>query len=423
MFERISGLLWRFVSHPITKRMALATPFNVGIAMTFSFFGRELEVIELLFLAVATYFIADAILSDRYALKENWRNIKSLLKNYLPKTVIMISALAFFYGTRHNPSEDFVQRLFNLVESIGFMAFTMFPVIRAALNSHPTHGIDKGSVLLSFVYGLTAYTAALWVIGEYGDGIYKWVITNPTDVALLVSSLVVCRIIIMFTVRPASLVHALQSGGVVANSRLKPAPTDRDNRFIAAHETGHALVYAALGKLPANLSLVMNIQDSEDGALGFITSITTKHRLDDKVFAEWHMLTMLAGKLGESFAMGSNTLGSISDHQRWLSTARIYLANHYRGVFYFESQNLYEQQQNDIKLKELQAEQSAMVLAFFEANAEVFKQISDKLLEMKTMKSHDLIPFLNRVTLPDEFPLPFGPFDKMVVVSGDEDMA
>lgn len=422
MFERISGLLWRFFNHPFTKRMALATPFNLGITLTFSFFGRGLENFEILCLGMATYFIADAILSDRNDFKEQVRNIKALLKAYFPKTVLLISALAFFYGTRHQPSEEFVQQLFNLVESFGLLAFAIFPVIRAALNSHPTHGIDKGSVLLSFFYGLIAYTAALWVIGEYGDGLYKWVITNPTDVALLVSSLVVCRIIILFTVRPVSPVHALQREGAASSSRLKPAPTDRDNRFIAAHETGHALLYAALGKLPANLSLVINDQEGEDGVLGFITSITSKHRLDNKAFAEWHMLTMLAGKLGESFAMGSTTLGSISDHQRWLSTARTYLANHYRGMFYYESRNLYEQQQDEIKLNELQAEQSAMVLAFFEANAEVFQQLSDRLLVLKKMNCHDLIPFLNRVTLPEGFPLPFGPFDNIVVVDGDEDM-
>ena len=51
-----------------------------------------------------------------------------------------------------------------------------------------------------------------------------------------------------------------------------------------------------------------------------------------------------------------------------------------------------------------------MLRTLFDANAEVFKQLADTLLETRTMGRDDLIPFLSRVKLPDSFPLPFGPF-------------
>ena len=109
---------------------------------------------------------------------------------------------------------------------------------------------------------------------------------------------------------------------------------------------------------------------------------------------------------------GSSTLGSSNDHMRWLATARNYLANHYRGMFYLEPQNKFEQEQNEIKLEALQAEQLTLLRHLFDLNAEVFKQLADTLLEKRELGRDDLIPILGLVVLPVGFPLPFGPFER-----------
>lgn len=171
------------------------------------------------------------------------------------------------------------------------------------------------------------------------------------------------------------------------------------------------MVYAALGGLPADVKLAVNDHSDERGVLGFVTGISSKHHLDEKSFAEWYMLVFLAGKLGESVMHGESTLGSSNDHLRWLGVARSYLANHYRGMYYADPQNKFEQEQNEAKLEALQAEQLATLRTLFDVNADVFKQLANTLLEKRTMGRDDLIPFLSRVKLPDGFPLPFGPFE------------
>lgn len=123
------------------------------------------------------------------------------------------------------------------------------------------------------------------------------------------------------------------------------------------------------------------------------------------------MMVFLAGKMGEAQMMGESTLGSTNDHARWLNVAKQYLSNHYRGMFYSEPQNEFEQKLNEEKLTGLQADQLCALSRLFDQNANVFKELADALLEKRTLAREELIPFLARVTLPEGFPLPFGAFE------------
>ncbi len=138
-----------------------------------------------------------------------------------------------------------------------------------------------------------------------------------------------------------------------------------------------------------------------------MTGIKSQHRLEEKTFAEWHMLVFLAGKMGEARTMRESTIGSTIDHARWIDVARKYLSNHYRGIFYPEPQNEFEQKQNEEKLSALQTEQLGMLDRLFELNSDVFKELADVLLEKRTLAREEIIPFLGRVQLPEGFPLPF----------------
>jgi len=209
---------------------------------------------------------------------------------------------------------------------------------------------------------------------------------------------------------PSFEVHGITgvSGAAALSSGGASKPTARDNRYAAAHEAGHALLYAALGdRLPTDVKLVINNHSDGRCAVGFITDVPSQHQLAEKSFVEWYMLVFLAGKLGEEFIHGGSTLGSRSDYLRWLGLARSYLANHYRGIYYVEPQNMLEQKQNEDKLEALRTEQLAMLGSFFNSNADVFKELVGTLLEKREMGRDDLIPFLGRVKLPLNFPLPF----------------
>ena len=87
--------------------------------------------------------------------------------------------------------------------------------------------------------------------------------------------------------------------------------------------------------------------------------------------------------------------------------ARNYLANHYRGIYYVEPHNRLEQEQNEDKLEALWADQIVTLRELFKLNADVFNQLADTPLEMRTVGRDDILPFLTRLKLPNVFPIPF----------------
>lgn len=323
----------------------------------------------------------------------------------------LLAVMCLAYNYRQLPAEPLVQQVLAIVEVLGLVAVIMLPTSRHIYMLMTTGRWNAGSLVSRLVLGLIAYAVALWMIGVAGDGAYAWITTNPNGATVISASLAICWVILRISGGLAAPL-IIARGGMIAPARGTTSPrrpTARDNRYTAAHEAGHALVYTALGGLPPNVKLAINDQ-SENGTLGFITGICSKHQLDEKPFAEWYMLVFLAGKLGESVMYGESTLGSSNDHIQWLGVARSYLANHVRGIYYAVPQNKIEQEQNEAKLEALQSEQLTMLRKLFDTNVEVFKQLAKTLQEKRTMGSNDLAPFLIRVKLPDNFPLPFGPF-------------
>ncbi|WP_323004802.1 hypothetical protein [Denitromonas sp.] len=408
--------LRQIVRHPLTKRIGLAVPINACMGLARSWLGYEQSAFIGLLTGVASVALADLILSDSNTRKARWEQTLNLVRENWGSAARMGALLAVMgltYSNRQSPAEPLVQQVLAMVEILGLVAVMVVPPLRDVLMTASSGGWNTVSSMVSrFVWGLTAYTVALWMIGAAGDDAYRWVAANPNEATVMAASLAICWAILRVGSGPAATPAIARSGmAAAAGVAVFPRrPTPRDNRYTAAHEAGHALVYAALGSLPADVKLAVNEQPDENGTLGFVTGISSKHHLDEKSFAEWYMLVFLAGKLGEAVMHGESTLGSSNDHLRWLSVARSYLANHYRGMYYAEPQNKFEQEQNEAKLEALQAEQLAMLRTLFDANADVFKQLADTLLETRTMGRDDLIPFLSRVKLPDSFPLPFGPF-------------
>ena len=327
---------------------------------------------------------------------------------------VYITMCAYFWLSRSEPSEPAVRQVLSHVKTFGLVAVLVVPVITSMISTARWRSWSSVARLASqFLRILAWYLLALWLIGQRGDDLYKWALTHPNDAAIGAAALAIVCMVVHFGVRSIGWIeeHRQIVRPVAMVAGVVAKPTARDNRYTSAHEAGHALVYAALGDLPADVKLAVNDRPDEHGALGFVTGICSEHRLEEKSFAEWYMLAFLAGKFGEATRHGESTLGSSNDHLRWLGVARSYLANHYRGMYYAEPQNKFEQEQNEEKLEALQAEQLATLRTFFDLNSEVFKQLADTVLEMRTMGRDDLIPYLRQVELPDGFPLPYGPFE------------
>lgn len=339
------------------------------------------------------------------------------------KWAIYLAICGYFVSSRSEPAEPAVKQMLVLVQIFGLFALSIAPVIWGTVPS-------AAGLVSRFLKGLAIYTMALWLLGRSGDDFYTWALANPNDAAVGIVSFAIVWIIIRFSVWPSDGLESIaRSSGAVAGSSgavagavagISRMPTVRDNQYTAAHEAGHALVYAALGRLPPNLKLAINDRPDHRGALGFVTGIRSQHQLDQQTFAEWYMLVFLAGKMGESELLGESTLGSCNDHARWLNVARQYLANHCKGMFYAEPQNEFEQQRNEAKLEALQAEQMALLSRLFDMNADILKALAAFLLEKRSLTRNELIPFLSQVQLPPEFPMPFGPFDEFSHVWPDE---
>ncbi|WP_198168951.1 hypothetical protein [Bordetella flabilis] len=327
--------------------------------------------------------------------------------------LLIITGMA--YSTRHYPVELGVQRVVAIVEALGLAITLSLPVIGALAHAHNSwswHTVH--GELYRFIHGLAIYVITLWTIGAVGDDTYRWISANPNDAAAAAVAVWICWLMLRVTLRPAHNPSFARSDAAVAPgiALLPRRATARDARYTAAHEAGHALVYAALGRLPPNVRLVVNPHADENGVIGFVTAIDSEHRLDETSFVEWHMLALLAGKLGETSLYRESTLGSRNDHTRWLNIARVYLSNHHRGIYYTEPQNKFEQEQNEAKLNALRSEHLKLLEALFERNADVFKQLAAALLDKRSLGREDLLPFLARVQLPPRFPLPFGPFQQ-----------
>lgn len=420
IMNSMTTMLISLLKHPVTKRLSIAIPLATGIGLIRSWLGFEQSALIGLVSGIVAYFIADGIFLEPEERKNKFKNGVVFIKENLTAVVkysVLLSVIAFFYGAHEKPSDPTVSQIQHLVEMFGLFLVLMCPMFTGFFSTI-VNG-DYSSMMPSMgrvITGVAVYSLVLWAIGQYGVDTKEWMITNPNEAAVAGVSILLVWFILKLSSGTQYSYANIERGGTVGyamrGSSVLPKHTDRDTKYTAAHESGHALVYAALGCLPPGIELVIQDNGGIDGSLGYISGINSDHQLNEKTFSEWFMLVLLAGKYGESFAFGENTLGSTNDHQRWLNLAKTYLSNHFDGIFYSDPQNRFEQELNEEKLDKLQYSQKAILESLFSKNAQVFESLSSELLAKRKMGRDDLIPHLSRVIIPDELPLPLGDFNE-----------
>lgn len=333
----------------------------------------------------------------------------------LIKFALFLIATNAAIATMQKPTTPFVIFLYDMVMKFGFMAVFLVPLInyiQSGIWGRDTiGGMDTIDFILSrLLRGFLFYCFAIWAIGKWGDNLYAWSCTNPRDAVGIMLAVVIVRLISGLPFDRGIARDIAEPIGRLARSFEKPT-TDQDNQYTSAHEAGHILVFAALGKLPPEVEAAINDGTGYESFLGYVDMPRNEHRLQEKRFVEWRMLVALAGKMGEERLMGESTMGAGSDYARWLDSAKKYLANHNRGIFYQPAENQFEQRINDEQLAALREEHLKMLAELFDQNAQVHKELAHALLEKRKLQREDLVPFLARVTLPADFPLPFGPFE------------
>ncbi|EHW7683215.1 hypothetical protein K3J15_003913 [Salmonella enterica subsp. enterica serovar Mbandaka] len=255
-------------------------------------------------------------------------------------------------------------------------------------------------------YGLVILTVTVSLIGNAGD----YALLHPQE-SLPLIAIAVITLFIDRCIRPAFPAPVLTADAnpvpqrAMGYSRRKASSQDR--RFIAAHEAGHALIFAACLPYPDDLSVVVKESpDAASNAMGYVNKAQYEHLIVEKVFAEWHMLLSLAGNAGERASTGRETLGAVSDSSSWRAVAATYLSCLQRGMFYHPPSNKLEIEQNEAQLVRLHEEQKALLTRFFELNHDVHARLTQRLLDDGSLKGVQLHPYFEAVTFPAGFPRP-----------------
>lgn len=326
-----------------------------------------------------------------------------------------VAVSIYVFSDPPRPQEMFVAQVLEIVTKFGPLVVVIvfgIPMMagRVGNGNAPTLALSSALARMLAVYGFVC-----WTLGMLGDKMYRYAVQHPHDAAVIS----VAALIMFFMVRVGvpsfghgtSVSHAASA---FVDDDIEGQPvilvTKRDREYVAAHEAAHALVYAALGGLPPGLNVTVLDHVGENGLLGFVSGVRQEHRLLQQQFVEWQLLVFLAGNYGEGVAFGEVTIGSGDDQRRWTRMAVDYLCNHVRGVFYNDPCTDAERKHNAEKLDLLRAEQHELLRVFFARNSMVFTDLRKSLEEKKTILGGELVPYLQRVVLPEGFPLPVGPF-------------
>lgn len=188
-------------------------------------------------------------------------------------------------------------------------------------------------------------------------------------------------------------------------SRTASTVLPQDRRIIAAHEAGHALMYAAWSPLPTTLQVSINASTDNSGSLGYVRCGEPQPRLMDKNRETWEMLLALAGMAGEQHYTGAVTSGAFDDGRRCLSHAVPWLVCHLKtGIYYPDPSTNLELESNQHHLMVLKAEHNALLTEFFTLNHDLHARLTEALMPGETLEAHHLHPYLAAVRLPDAFP-------------------
>lgn len=341
----------------------------------------------------------------------------TILDHYAQKLFWFFWAVAVtVYSWTHlgQPRISFVQHLLIWVEILGFTLLVAVPALRALFSdmipSQAAYVVWFGRFLYRFSQRLALLSFGILVLSWVGDRLYREAIHHPQNFLLFVLALYIVDILNRLMRNPASPSRRDQFDPLIDYALTRPTLSEQDVVLVAAHEAGHALVFAALGQayLPSTFRVQVRYRMNEAGSLGAVSAYVDGNLLQERVFAEWFMMVLLAGQIGEALLCGKYTLGSTSDNNQWIHEAKTVLSGQYYGLFYTDPQNAFEHSHNQQMLLDLHGAQSQTLRQFFQMNADVHQVLAETLRASRTLSREALLPLLEKVRFPEGFPLPYG---------------
>lgn len=414
----MTQLAWStFAVRSVPVRFVLmVAAFNAAFSGIRWLFGYYDVLLLALFAGAVSVVLPLMILDGRNSQGRRW----ALLGRYLIThwRMVLKSTLVFcglYLGFFHSstPEIEFVAGVMSAISACGIIL--LFPMILLGLfmivfSRSRQDGID---CLRSAVRFCVMYCLVLFAIGNFGDDLYLHVQSNPGEAAMFLVALPIFLVMCYFSRLIPSNHGVTGLVGTAAAMHSIPKMSSRDIQHTAVHEASHALVYAALGSLPNYFKVVVNSNRDSD-VCGYVTNIYSGHQLQEDRFLEWYMLVLLAGRVGEIHFHGDGkaSAGAGSDYQKWVRTAQDYLTGTFSDLYYDGPKTILEQQSNNAKLEALKATQIGLLTAFFEMNTCVLRDMVSDLEANGSLNHETATPYLQRVKLPEGFPLPFGPFDE-----------
>lgn len=295
----------------------------------------------------------------------------------------------------YTPASSFIGNITTVTQFIGGIMVVFF-CCRAP---------DSSALIRTFVYGGTLLALLPLIIGGLSDTINQASDKNPlfAVVVVLVCCGAVSAVCNLFTGDDPAGETDIREGTAACQTASSVLPAN--GRIAAAHEAGHALMYAAWSPLPATLQVSIKTSTDNGGSLGCVRCGEPRPRLMDKNRETWEMLLALAGMAGEQHYTGAVSSGAVEDGRRWLSHAVPWLVCHLTtGIYYPEPSTPLELASNQRHLMALKAEHNALLAEFFTLNQDLHARLTEALMPGETLEARHLHPYLATVQLPGAFP-------------------
>lgn len=338
----------------------------------------------------------------------------------LVQSLLLVAFAAAVWSGKQTPSSAQVKETLAVMNPLYWALVTYAAVIRFGRdeNAGPLQWWDA-SVLV-----LWTFVALNWGVGQFGDSIYRLLQGGGhlefSGLAILITVLA-GTVPVLFLRRPdRGLIGGVErsisgeggAGMVAAAAHSMRMLSERDRKVVAAHEVGHALALAALEELPDAVELRVKHQEDGSGSLGYVFSgLTSQNILQDLAFIEWRMIMLLCGSVGERKYTNAGYTGNSEDFAKWQAYAHRYLSSQPgsdRGLFYEAPSNSIELEWNEKAIRALCKSQMHLAHQVISQNASLFQEMVETVLTSEDgyMGHEELKSFLERVKLPNGFPLP-----------------
>lgn len=306
----------------------------------------------------------------------------------------------FLLTLEYTPASSFIGNIADVSQFIGGVIVIIFACRTQGLTAF----------IRTFVYGATTIILLPVIIGGLSDTISQASDETPLYpvIVVLVCSSIVSAVCNLFTGNGPADDAEVREGTAACRTASSVHPTDR--RIAAAHEAGHALMYAAWAPFPAQIQVTVKSTADQSSSLSYVRTGDHPPRLMDKNRQTWEMLLSLAGMAGEQYHTGTLTTGGVDDTSRWLSHAVPWMVCHLTtDIYYPEPATPLELASNQRHLVALKAEHNALLAEFFTLNHDLHAKLTYALMPGETLEARHLHPYLAAVQLPDAFPRVIAP--------------